>query len=357
MELNQAVISNAHAMYGFSDGVTKYIPGCLQNCFENGIAALRDADVEVNPYNFAIGFWQKMIEMTRNGTSINLQSYIRYIGNVDLESFDDGFADVILDINSGASSTGFDLQPDINGLTITQFGEAWCNNMQYENEEYNGNYYIHGWKGNDSLPITGRVAATGVIGVGNREGWNNPWNTSVSVFDQLVAPNSTVVNEFDFNTIVVLYDIEDASGNVIYTGIPMGMYLNGAVTAQGIRTMHIYNSSDVAYGAGSGWALRICTKFSPTPYGNLQVEEVALESKAINTSISALMSATAEAIKTVNSFAEKSLVSVQTLKDLYGNFKNTRTNVPYAVSINGVGHWFVNGRDTGVLTDGTILEQ
>lgn len=358
LDFNQAIQSKAQSLTPNLEGgsITNYIPAYFQNFFENGVSALKNENVSVSPFNFTIGFMDKLVALTANGSNIGLQDYIKYVGNIDLESWEDGFADVVLDISSGAhkvTATLVDTIGEVSVGNVNNFSQQCCGSRTYSNEYsiQENAYYIQGWKDNDDLPIKGKVPATGEIGIGVKNGWSNPWNSAVSPFHQLITleTGSTSDNSFTFNTIIVFYDIFDASNNVLYSGIPMGIYFTGVGESSGIgNDVTIYNSSVEAYGAGSGWALRICTKFSPTPYGYLQVEEVALESKSITKSISTILSATAEAIKAVNDFASKSISELQSIKNITALFKNSRTNVPYPMEVNGVKYWFVNGRNTEV---------
>ena len=359
LNFDEDIQSNAAAA-GSSSEPTEYIPMFLQNHFENGITALKDQNLAVTPFNFSLAFLEKLIELTakEDDNSINLNAYIKYIGAIDLESWENGFADIILDINTGTSSDSIpgmvdaSIAESIGGVSVPTdvsiFNTDFCGSQSYSNiEGEDSQYYIHGWVDSTDLPLSPIVEETDNIGPGyNKTMWGE---NNESVFNKLLITAPSEDTEFTFNTILVFYDILDENNVKMYEDIPMGVYFTGEGTNDGIdNSVTIYKSSELAYGAGSGWALRICTKFSPTPYGNLQVEEVALESKSITNSISALMSATAEVIKTVNDFASESIYNSQTIKDLYSIFKNSRTNVPYPKEVNGRQYWFVNGRNTEV---------
>jgi len=371
LDFNQAIQTKAQSLTPNLVGgsITNYIPAYFQNFFENGISALKNENVKISPDNFAIAFMDKLVALTANGSSLGLQNYVKYVGQIDLESWEDGFADVVLDISSGAHAADVKVAAQIENsqtsiqtadytdpdhptfISVSNFSQQCCGSRTYSNEySYPEDaYYIQGWKDNNDLPIQGKVPPTGEIGVGVKTGWSAPWNDNSSPFDQLIKVTDSDANSFTFNTIIVFYDIYDDSNNIIHTGIPMGIYFTGAGESSGIgNDVTIYNSSVEAYGAGSGWALRICTKFSPTPYGNLQVEEVALESKSITKSLSTILSATAEAVKAVNDFAAKSISELQSIKNITSLFKNSRTNVPYPMEVNGRKYWFVNGRNTEV---------
>ena len=329
-----------------------YLPGFFQNNFENGVCRLRNNNYTVNSFQFAVAFVEKLVQLTQNTGAVNLQSYIKYIGNIDVESWDGGFADIVLSINSGAKEKTVTLNPNSSIPTsVTNFSNNFCGAYTYTNDETSGGWSISGWKeATQNPPISKLVNQTGTIGSG-RTIENNTcmFNETDSWIEKMFTITDATSSSFTFNTILVLYNVETTNDGttVVYKDIPMGIYFAGQGIETGIsNAVTIYSYSDTAYGAGSGWSLRIGTKFSPLPYGGLQVEEVALESQAITHSINALMSAAAETIKTINEFADQSIYSSQTIKEDLAQFKNARVNVPYIKSVNGTPYWFINGRNT-----------
>lgn len=325
------------------------MPGFFQNYFENGVSVIKSSGKTVSPATFSVAFWGKLAELTKDNDNIGLISNIKYVGDVDSEAWNDGFADIILSITSGTHDVTVEFQDEfIEDHTVTTYSE-YCGYRDYENEEADGRYWISGWaEKDDECPLSPVVPMNGRIG-GGLGTW---FDERMSVFDQTFREmeNAEAV-PFTFNSILVLYNVYTAGGEIIYRDIPMGIYFTGSVSMEDdnyiiTNPVTIIPSDVDAYGSGSGWSLRICTKFTPQPYGLLQVDEVEAEAGVISSSLSALMSACAETINTINKFADDSIFNSQTIKDYYSIFKNTRTNVPYIKEVDGVGYWFVNGRNT-----------
>lgn len=340
----------------------------FQNLIENGASLMRsdpDASSSINNITFSTNFFGYMTygTMLYEGDDdglVKIQDNIVYDGNIDLQSWEKGFGEILLNIQSGSKKKTYEITQgfysDSDPLSFEKFCEI-VGTQQYYNFEDNYQYYISGWyPTDDPQPPLGSETFEDQLVFTNSTGIFD----NTSVYDTMFASeDDPTATSFTFNTIVILYNIEDEEGNIVYEDIPMGIYFTGVIdvvetagdeNVYGIKNpVTIYTNSTDAYGAGSGWSLRICTRFTPTPHGYLKVEEVAVDSGVINDNISALMSATAEVVKTVNGFASKTFVDSQAYRDLYAMFKNSKTNVPYIVEVNGVGYWFVNGRNTGYV--------
>ena len=320
----------------------QYVPRFFQNIIEGGATAWdNDDDKDQLSYQqFSINLLGWFKRVLHNGTP-NWNSLV-YDGDINLISSKDGFADIILDIPSGSGSKTYKLKNDI------QFSPIDVNMNDGGNK-----YYIYGWGNNDGLdlsPVTG--ATTSVYSMTSA-----PAETE-SVWDENVFNITPTNSNFTFNSILILFDVENNDGDIIENDIPMGMYFTGDIDDNSKKINNpvtIYTSNPSAYGAGSGWSLRICTKFSPTPQGKVTINEIAVEPGSVDTNIAALLSANAETLKTINEFSQNMWINSQSYRDLLNIFKTGRTNVPYAKVVNGAGYWFVNGRNTGVKTDGTIV--
>ena len=317
------------------------IPRWFQNCFEAGIAGLKNKEnTKISPQQFSIAFWAQMARIY-DGVG-DLAGALKYVGDISTLSWKDGFADIILDITSGSKGQVFerinDIPEDIDNYLTA------CGNTTFTNPDG----YISGWTASDHIPLSPEAEPTDYICY--YTGDSNIYNEASSILTQTFSSNDSSDPSFTFNAILVLFDITDGEDNPIYHGIPMGIYFTGIIDENFNITnpVTIYSSDQDAYGAGSGWSLRICTRFTPTPIGTVQIDEVALESQSISESISALLAANAETLKNINEFSQKQWVNSQSYRDLLGLFKNGRTNVPYIKTINGEKRWFVNGKDTGV---------
>jgi len=352
LTIDGAVVENAKTltMVGqespFGDDPTKYISGYFQNVFENGVTAIKNKKEDLSSNEFTLYFINCLRSLYSTGESTdNLLSKISYIGDIDSTSWEDGFADIIISIGSGSTPILASYKSSLPSFTP----------ISYDNEHGDNNkYYIHGWKNQeDTIPLSPLTNSDITV----PETWSGV-TAGVSPFDEFMDITAdTENNSFTFNSIVVLYDILDSDNNVTTKDVPMGMYFTGDCDLNGVNgQVIIYKSSESAYGAGSGWSLRICTRFSSVPYGNLQVEEISLEPGIIPESISRVLGAAAETIQTVREFADKSIYNSQGLRDLYNLVKNGKMNVPYVREVNTVvdgevtkvKYWFVNGRNTEV---------
>jgi len=352
MTVDSAAVENAKnlTMVGsespFGDDPTKYISGYFQNVFENGVTAIKNNDKDLTPKEFSLYFINCLRAMYSNGDSTdNLLNRISYIGDIDATSWEDGFADIIISIESESSPIICTYKSSLPSFTTISFDNELGNDDKY---------YIHGWKDQeDTIPLSPLTTATITV----PKTWSGV-TAGVSPWDEFMdITTDTESDSFTFNSIVVLYDILDSDNNVTTKDVPMGMYFTGDCEENGVNGQAtIYKSSESAYGAGSGWSLRICTRFSSVPYGNLQVEEISLEPGIIPESISRVLGAAAETIQTVREFADKSIYNSQGLRDLYNLVKNGKMNVPYVREVNTVvdgevtkvKYWFVNGRNTEV---------
>ena len=327
-----------------SDEYVENIPGFFQNIFEDGITALKNCGDVVTPRLFSMNFINSLNTVTSN----NLDKYIVYIGDVDSASWENGFADIILSISSGSSPCTADEKESKPIATLKSLDNVVGTN---------GSYYIQGWKDATGLsisPITSDKVSVPSAWTHQQE-YADDQTPAYDEFLTITTDNSTT--QFTFNTIVIFYDILDPNDSPIYKGIPMGIYFTGAGESTGIgNEVTIYKSSKDAYGAGSGWSLRICTRFSSAPYGYLKVEEISLDPNIIPESISRVLGAAAETIQEVRKFADESIYNSQGFRDLTNLVKDGKMNVPYirAVTnyVNGqavtTNYWFVNGRNTEV---------
>ena len=333
MELDGAPHTTAGQYYTVTTGGDTYvenIPGFFQNIFEDAIVAKRNNNINVTPRDFAFEFMAKLQTLTSDG----LDTYVNYVGDVDSASWENGFADIILSISSGSSPITAEYSDSAPSYTPSMLS----------NPQGTGNYYIHGWVDEQNLPLNPVTSST----VETCGSWSDVDN-SKTAFENFIVIKDNAATQFTFNTIVIFYDILDSNDSPIYTGVPMGIYFTGAGESTGIgNEVTIYKSSEDAYGAGSGWSLRICTRFSSTPYGYLKVEEISLDPNIIPESISRVLGAAAETIQEIRKFADESIYNSQGFRDLTNLVKDGKMNVPYIRKVNNVDYWFVNGRNTEV---------
>lgn len=329
-------------------------PGFFQNIFENGICLLKN-DQTISKHNFSASFWGRLAQLVsgaENSGNNSLKESIKYFGDIDIESWEDGFADIIVDIKSGSYGKTMSYNQNTTGSsnwgTLSNFINA-CGTTQ----KTQGNY-ISGWVSGDNLLISGSLSSGNkTIPCGALSGTStniDNGSDSTSIFEQIFNIDSpTNLDSFTFDTVLLMYDIIDPSTDEqLAKDIPLGIYFTGDIDSSNHTIKNpvtIYSQSSNAYGAGSGWSLRIATKFSSLPKGTLKVEELAIESGAMQTSLSAQLSACAELIKTVHDGFSKNLKELQDIYDMMNQFRNDqKVNVPY---IKDDGYWYVNGKNTG----------
>ena len=355
LNLNNNHVNNLKSWGLSNQDVNYYIPEYFQNFYENSNSYMRTfKGDEYTPFMSSSNFLMRILQMilgdewsSTNVVNNALSNCIVYDNKIDLESWNDGFADIILNIPSNSSKKSYMLNGSYSSYRdFENLAKYAIGYTQYDNIN---NQYILGWSSNDNLPISGAVSGRYVTGYDGSK-INN--GSQYSLFDLLLySITDDSVESFTFNTILLYYDIIDEHNNPIYINLPMGMYFMGSWDSNNntfYNPITIRKNVDSALGVGSSWSLRISTKFAPTPRGQLKVEDTAIESGAIVSSLSAIMSANAELIKTINNMSKKTWIDTQSYRDLLAIFKDGRTNIPYIKTINGTDYWFVNGKNTEV---------
>lgn len=329
-------------------------PGFFQNIFENGICLLKNHQ-NISKHNFSTSFWGRLAQLVsgaENSASNVLKESVKYFGDIDVVSWEDGFADIIVDIKSGSYGKTMSYNQNTTGSSNWGTLSSFINSCG--GTAINQGNYISGWTSEDNLLISGSLSSGNkTIPCGALSG--TPTNIdngsdSTSIFEQIFDVNSSAtLNSFTFDTVLLMYDIIDpTTNNPISKDIPLGIYFTGDINSSSHiieNPVTIYSESSSAYGAGSGWSLRIATKFSTLPTGKLKIEELAVDSSALQTSLSAQLSACAEMIKTIQDGFSKNLKELQDIYDMMNQFRNDqKVNVPY---IKDDGYWYVNGKNTG----------
>jgi hypothetical protein len=329
------------------------LPRFFQNVFENGITATRNGiceNISLNGHNFSVAFMGCMLNLFNEMEKF--KSSIVFDSDIELFSWEGGFSDIILNIPSGSAKKYYkttDYFPSTASDPYTYINFLSSYGAGYENPGESPDYHIIGWDENESIPLDQTVNELGSICVKSPSPYEL-FNESVfdKTFESYNPEPDPQENYFTFNSIVILYDIVN-NGSVLFKDVPLGIYFTGLIDEQThdiLNPVTIYTSNPESYGAGSGWSLRICTRFAPTPHGYIKVEDVAIESDALGETMSSLMAANAELLKNINEMSQKSWVDSQSYRNLLAMFKNGRVNVPYPQKVNGIDYWFINGRNT-----------
>lgn len=212
--------------------------------------------------------------------------------------------------------------------------------------EYNENY-IKGYSNSDEPPLSGKLSYS------TRYTYNAEYNIEKFINNK---NNNSIINttdNFTFNTIIVLYNIYSINSNgdmsATFTNIPMGIYFTGPIkNNEMINAVTKYVSSEDVFGSGTSYGLKICTRFTASPVGS---KIVGVNVSTENTSTSLVMSEMSKTLNSINKMIANNATNLELLKTSLATFKNDRTNVPYIKTINGDNYWFINGRNTGILSN------
>ena len=161
--------------------------------------------------------------------------------------------------------------------------------------------------------------------------------------------NDSESESFNFNTIIVYYDILNETDNgdeVVYESIPMGLYIVGVPQADGTVTNSVTKYTSIN-STGTSYAARIMTRFLTTP-SSVTITDSVSSNTSNDESLCRLMSLMAENLVLMREITNQNLNNNQKILDHLSTFRNNKTNVPYIRSVGGENYWFVNGKNTGV---------
>lgn len=165
--------------------------------------------------------------------------------------------------------------------------------------------------------------------------------------------DDTEAKSFEFNTIIVFYDIyEDNDPVAKATSIPLGIYLTGEIVGGKVSNpVTKYVSNKDIYGAGTSYGLRICSRFTVTPNPDgIKTDDIKTVNVTTDSgdyaSLSYVLSEMSKTINKMNDVVDNIHQNNQFIKTSLAVFKNSRTNVPYVKKVGDAYYWFVNGRNT-----------
>ena len=337
------------------------IPRYFQNVFENACSFCSANLPDYNSDTVKKIFWWSLMSCGLiNEDIFNEKTYvkeIKYIGNINIQNYDEyegmGYSDIFCYIPNEANIKYYisNLKND-KPLTVI-----------------NQNSYIEGYTPADDS----QLILSGSINAGTKYCYNNPSNFWVAgeVMDpEADKPVDEKSKKFNVNAIIVLYDVYEYNdiSKPKFKDIPLGIYFPGVFDSKNQMTNNItkYISNADAYGAGTSYGLRICTRFAVTPNDNLLHLKIDAKTDNDYVAFSQVMSAFAETHAKLNELMESTINHLNAQKELYDIFKNSRTNVPYLKQVGEyidsagvkrpINHWFVNGRDLGQEGQSIIYE-
>ena len=318
------------------------IPKYFQNCFENACAyarvnysdfAKRTANSRANDWNPNISrnlFWNFMFDgglctASNYGTTKRVNEVV-YWDDIHIQSYDEhkgmGYGETYCYIPANSSRKN-------------------CQVIRMTDMDADGRIYD---LSNDSIFLEGHKDKY-VENYSKVYYYNRDFSMTFDDPDVGVL-NDSKESMYEFNTIVLLYNVYRKVNDQwtdLYTNIPMGVYLTGRFDGTTLtNTTKKYVTT--SYGVGTGYGLRICTRFSVSPNGVvLSNHETTIDSNDISTTCQ-LMTSMAENLSLMMSMSKQMNDTTQQYKELLSTIKNNRTNVPYVKDVNGSDWWFVNGR-------------
>ena len=347
------------------------IPTKLQNEFENACAYFRTIDGDKytpdvtrdifwSVFGDMLGELKEEVRETENDASVKASDKltykyfdaIKYIGDIDIQSYEEkdgvGYNEIYCYIPNDARCTRYEVS---NKEPIKEPGSV----VEYPYD------YVMGYGQSDEiegmLPING-LKGTTYSKLCKYQLYHTDSKTS-SVIGLL--PHTTTDRKFEFNTVVVLYNImsKDSNGteSVQYLDIPLGVFFTGTVE-NGVMTNSItkYVENDDIYGAGTSYGIRICTRFTCTPNAT-EIKEISVESSSQYAGFVQVMEAYGKSFNETKKLLSDFNTYENSIKQHLSAFKNYRTNIPYTRYINGVPYWFVNGKNTGVELSYQLTEE
>jgi hypothetical protein len=314
----------------------------LQNKFENGCAICRKAMEEVwTPIHSSNLFWDmmfdsnlltmkdyKIVDKNKSEIFVNKIDEINYIGDINIQSYNEhdgiGYSEVYCYIPNDAKEYRYGRD------VVDTIGDTYTSGDVIEGYDF------------DELNA-------GWTQIHEAINYHPYKETSILMdSDDVISIDS---DKFNINTVILLYDIYSVNqlgDEVIYKNIPMGIYFTGLIDAGKMTneiTKYVYNKD--IYGMGTSYGLRVCSRYTVSPnQDNIKVLDVTVRDDNY-AAISMIMSQMSKSQNKMDEIISKIQNKADMDKELLAIFKNSKTNVPYIRKVNGISHWFVNGRNQG----------
>lgn len=333
----------------------KSIPTKLQNQFENACTFFKTTSKDFTPETTRDIFWTVFGDMlgelkeeqrsTTNESDYKYFDAIKYIGDIDIQSYEEkdgiGYNEMYCYIPNDAHQMRYEVEYKDIETTV-----------EYPYE------YVMGYDKTDEVPGMLSIEVKGARYSTDCKYQLYHLNQESESKSAEIIEHTTNARKFEFNTVVVLYNIvsKDAEDNVIvkYHDIPLGIFFTGTVE-EGEMTNGItkYVQNDDIYGAGTSYGIRICTRFTSTPNAT-QIGEIVVESSNQYAGFAQVMEAFGQSFSETKKLLSDFNTYTNDIKQHLAQFKNYRTNIPYIRRINDIPYWFVNGKNTGVSPVTTI---
>lgn len=331
------------------------IPKILQDYYENKIAVIKNdgaygvSNVWKNKYSKDL-FWRMMFDHFIDNDDI------MYVGDINIQSYEEyggtGYSEIYCYIPNDAKRCSYGNLTPADGLILA--------------ERYDGQY-IEGYDESD-YDLGDQIKLDSVNGkslsakVTKEDGWTGSsfkYDGATDLwYDMLTPTETTNVESYTFNTVVVLYNVIDkTSGRVLQNNQPMGIYFTGLYDQANqtiTNPVTKYVSSQEICNQGTSYGVRICTKHIVGSSSSLVNEfQVSQDTKS---ELGYALSQMSLSQSKMDEVITHTYNCVQNYKDLAAIFKNSKTNVPYIKLIDGKEYWFVNGRrvSSASIDDGEL---
>lgn len=286
------------------------LPEYIQNYYENGVSICKSKP----NWNSSISsnlFWNMLLR-----ESFFNEECIKYIGDINFHSYNEydgmGYSEIYCHI------------PEDGKLHQVTIDIANNDSVSYES-----NLNIEGYED---------------IKLDNPITYYPKFNFNLNITE------SDSEDQFQINTIIVFYNIVDSDGNIITLtegkceDLPMGIYFTGDINSDGTMDNIItkYISNPTAYGSGTSYGLRICSRYISTNTDNIKV--VSTTEPDYYSDLSRVLEQISIVQNKMDDIVSQNYHYTQNYKELLSIFKNNQINVPYIKNINGVNYWFVNGK-------------
>lgn len=379
LEINLSAIRTIGGITVDDSLTEKTLGQIFQNYFENACTYIRsalekDGKVWRPDYSLPI-LWNTLshfglIDIQSKGDEYQYSDNLKYIGDINIYSYNPtqdgiGYSEIYCYIPNEATSSEYPMHYIKKIFDSFPIDPGEQNIQGYEGDAsatYTGlhwllddpNIDLHYYDFGKSYSIAGCIP--------DKLNYFEEIGESRSSSTPRKTLGGDPLESFDFNTIVVMYDIvskgtDGENDKVIFHNVPLGIYFTGKPDGNGLtNTVTKFVNNEDIYNQGTSYGLRICSRFLCSP--NLtkleSVETTNDDYNAVFTEALSKMSENIDLFKDIS--VDINRLSGELLTHL-ANFRNNKVNVPYLRNLNGTYYWFVNGKNTGVPANSITKEE
>lgn len=330
------------------------LPKAFQEYFENPCACFKnEKSILWSPKYAKTLFWDMMFTKLINLENINDQqdlgikfsTDIKYVGDIKLQSYNEsngvGYSELYCHIPNEACAYKYSVKIDQLDQPTMIIRDKFQSIEGYKENELNG------W---EKLTLNDDEMYEYHISNEYEFSWEENTNklTTTKLDDK----------SYNINMIVILYDVYGVDNQLIYRGLPLGVYITGLIDENGIILNNItkYVTNEDIYNSGTSYGLRVCSRYSVSPnLDNYIIKDVTCENNNYG-DLNRILSQISISQSKMDDVINKTYNTEQNYKNLLAIFKNSRTNVPYIKVINGESYWFVNGKPLGPSGIGGVYD-